>query len=238
MTLFRTTLIQCLLLSALALVGISHAQPEQDSWLNTSISGLALDGQINDLKILSNGETLDIDLYTTTRSRRLKYRGPKQLTFFRESEPLTPEGEPIRTPVGGVTLDGLHPRYLLLFAKRSGDTENYSIFAIPDTTEHFKAGTYRFLNLAPFKVAIKIGESKHILAEKNITDVTGDFEHGNYYQTMMLSLPEGEAEPVPAYSGRIYFNKHMRMLYIIRPKEGGKAGKIKFTGIPERVASK
>jgi hypothetical protein len=43
---------------------------------------------------------------------------------------------------------------------------------------------------------------------------------------------------VPAYSGRIYFNKHMRMLYIIRPKEGGKAGKIKFTGIPDRVASK
>ena len=176
-------------------------------------------------------------MYTTTRSRRLKYSGPEQLTFFRESETLTPEGEPIRTPVGQVTLDGLHPRYLLLFAKQSGDTERYFIFAIPDTTEHFKAGTYRFLNLAPFKVALKIGDSKHLLAEKNITDVSGDFEHGNYYQTMILSLPEGEAKPVPAYSGRTYFNKHMRMLYIIRLKEGGKAGKIKITGIPERVAS-
>ena len=238
MIIFRTTLIPCLLLAALSLVGISHAQPAQDTLLNTSISGLALDTQINDLNILSNDEILDIDLYTTIRSRRLKYIGPKQLTFFRKSETLSPEGEPIRTSVGQVTLDGLHPRYLLLFAQKSGATERYSIFAIPDTTEHFKAGTYRFLNLAPFKVAVKIGESKHLLAEKNITDVSGDFEHGNYYQTMMLSLPEGEAEPVPAYSGRIYFNKHMRMLYIIRPKEGGKAGKIKFTGIPERVASK
>jgi len=237
MTLFRTTLIQCLLLSALTLVGISHAQPEQDPLINTSFCGLALDSQINDLKILSNGKTQSIDIYPTTRSRRLKYSGPKQLTFFRQSETLTPEGEPIRTPVGQVTLDGLHPRYLLFFAKKSGYTERYSIFAIPDTTDSFKAGSYRFLNLAPFKVAIKIGESKHLLAEKNITDVSGDFEHGNYYQTIMLSLPEGEAEPVPAYSGRIYFNKHMRMLYIIRPKEGGKAGKIKFTGIPERVAS-
>ena len=238
MILFRSTSIRLLLLAALSLVGISHAQPEPEPALSASISGIALDAQINDLKILSKGETLDIDLYTTTRSRRLKYSGPEQLTFFRESETLTPEGEPIRTPVGQVTLDGLHPRYLLLFAKKSGDTERYSIFAIPDTTEHFKAGTYRFLNLAPFKVALKIGETKHMLAEKKITDVSGDFEHGNYYQTMMLSLPEGEAEPVPAYSGRIYFNKHMRMLYIIRPKEGGKAGKIKFTGIPDRVASK
>lgn len=233
MILFRTTLIQCLLLSALSLVGISHAQSEP--LVNTSFCCLALDKEINDLKILSSGETLDIDVYPSTRSRRLKYRGPQQLTFFRESEALAPEGEPIRTPVGRVTLDGLHPRYLLLFAKKSGDTERYSIFAIPDTSENFKAGSYRFLNLAPFKVAIKMGESKHLLAEKNITDISGDFEHGNYYQTIMLSLSDGEAEPVPAYSGRIYFNKHIRMLYIIRPKEGGKAGKIKFTGIPERV---
>jgi hypothetical protein len=235
MFLFRSTPIRLLLLAAFSLVGISHAQPEPV--LSASISGLALDAQINDLKLLSKGETLDIDLYTTTRSRRLKYNGPETLTFFRESEVLTPEGEPIRTPVGQVTLDGLHPRYLLFFDKQAGDIERYSIFAIPDTTEDFKAGTYRFLNLAPFKVALKIGDSKHFLTEKNITDVSGNFEHGNYYQTMMLSLPEGEAEPVPAYSGRIYFNKHMRMLYIIRPKEGGKAGTIKFTGIPDRVAS-
>lgn len=238
MILLRSTSIRLLLLAALTLIRVSDAQPESAPALSASINALALDAQINDLKILSNGETLSIDLYTTTRSRSLKYSGPKQLTFFRQSESLTPEGEPIRTPVGQVTLDGLHPRYLLLFAKKSGNTEHYSIFAIPDSTENFKAGTYRFLNLAPFKVALKIGETKHMLAEKNITDVSGDFEHGNYYQTMMLSLPKGEPEPVSAYSGRIYFNKHMRILYIIRPKEGGKAGKIKFTGIPERVASK
>ena len=58
----------------------------------------------------------------------------------------------------------------------------------------------RFLNLASFKISLKIGETKHLLAEKNITDVSDEFEHGNYYQTMMLSLPEGEAEPVSAYN--------------------------------------
>ena len=58
----------------------------------------------------------------------------------------------------------------------------------------------RFLNLASFKMALKIGETKHLLAEKNITDVSDEFEHGNYYQTMVLSLSEGEAEPVSAYN--------------------------------------
>lgn len=212
-----------------------QAQPEPDYAVQTNFTCLALDHEIEDLKILSAGEVCDIDIYTTTRSRRIDYRGPKELTFFRESATLGPDGQPVRTPVGRVALDGLYSRYLLLFAKRASDAENYSIYPILDTTDKFKAGSYRFLNLAPFKVAIKIGESRHLLTEKNITDVNGNFEHGNYYQTIMLTLPEGEEEPVPAYSGRIYFNKHMRMLYIIRPDGDATSGKIKIIGIPERM---
>jgi hypothetical protein len=236
MFLFHSTPIRLLLLAALSLIHVSYAQPTPA--LSASIKCLALDTKINDLKIISKGETLGIDLFTTTRSRSIKYSGPKQLTFFRQNKAPSLEGEPILTPVGQVTLDGLHSRYLLLFAKMSSKTEQYSIFAIPDSTEKFNAGTYRFLNLAPFTVALKIGETKCTLAESSITDVSGDFEHGNYYQTLMLSLPKSVPKPVIAYSGRIFFNKHIRMLYIIRPQEGSKAGKVIFTGIPERVASK
>lgn len=225
-----------LLLISLAALGSLQAQTEQEHALQTDFTCLALGGEIKDLKILSSDEVKTIQIYSTTRSKKINYSGPQQLTFFRESETLGPDGQPVRTPVGQIKLHGTHTRYLLLFAKRSGNKESYSIYPIPDTKEKFKAGTYRFLNLAPFKVAVKIGESQHLLAEKNITDVNGDFEHGNYYQTVILSLPEGKEEPMPAYSGRIYFNQHTRMLYIILPKEDGKTGKIKFIGIPERMS--
>lgn len=220
---------------SLAASGPLQAQPEQDYALQTDFTCLALDKEIKGLKILSAGEVRAINIYSSTRSRKINYRGAKQLTFFRESETPGPDGQPVRTPVGQINLDGTYTRYLLLFAKHAGDTESYSIYPIPDTTEQFKAGTYRFLNLAPFKIAVKIGESKHLLTEKDITDVIGNFEHGNYYQTIMLSLPGSAEEAVPAYSGRIHFNEHMRMLYIIRPKEDAKSGKITFAGIPERM---
>lgn len=225
------------LLLALTLGDPIQAQPEDPALLNAGISGLALEDEIRDLKLLSAEGPQTIHLYANARSRTIQYSGPDTLVFFREKEAPAGEEGPLRIPVGRVTLDGQHARYLLFFTKKTSSEESYSIFAIPDTTDGFKAGTYRFLNLAPYDVAVKIGESRHVLKERNITDVAGDFEHGNYYQTILLSLPDKAKDPVPAYSGRVYFNKHIRMLYIIRPRAGGSPGKIQFTGIPERVAT-
>ena len=228
-------LIRLLLPLLILFAALESLSAQREKVIQTDFTCIALSSDIKNLKILSSDEVKTLDIYTTTRSKKINYRGLQQLTFFRESETLGPDGQPVRTPVGQVKLNGSQKRYLLLFAKSSSNKENYSIYPIPDIQEKFKAGTYRFLNLAPFKLAVKIGESQHFLAKKNITDVNGDFEHGNYYQTIILSLPEGKEEPVPIYSGRIYFNQNTRMLYIILPKEEGKTGKIKIVGIPERV---
>ena len=73
--------------------------------------------------------------------------------------------------------------------------------------------------------------------ERNITNIKGNFEHGQYYQTVMLSLPKEGAKPIPAYSGEIHFNKDLRVIMVIYPKEGARAGKIRFVSILDRVAS-
>lgn len=226
---------QLLFILVFTVPGVVCAQTERENWIVTSISGISPDEKIEDLKVSSNGEYKDLDLYPATRSRLLKYTGPRQISFYRENKALSEDGEVTRKLVGQVKLDGEHSRYLLVFNRNPGETESYSIIAIPDSNEEFEAGTYRFLNLASFKIAVRIGESLHMLPAGSITDVTGDFDHGNYYQTLMLSIVDDSADPVPAYSGRVYFNQHMRMLYIIRPKIGGKVGRIEFTGIPDRV---
>ena len=53
----------------------------------------------------------------------------------------------------------------------------------------------------------------------------------------MLSLPKEGAKPIPAYSGEIHFNKDLRVIMVIYPKEGARAGKIRFVSILDRVAS-
>jgi len=206
--------------------------------IQVSLGAVSLDDEIKDLKVVSSGQVKVMNtVYPNTRNGVFSYRGTKKLTFFREKPAVDPDQEPIRIPVAAVELDGKHSRYLLFFAKKSGDAEAYSVFSIPDSASHFPAGSYRFLNLAPYKVAIRIGDEKKILAEKKITDIKGNFEHGQYYETVMLSLPNDGEKPIPAYSGRIHFNKDLRVIMVIYPKEDARAGKIRFVSILDRVAS-
>jgi hypothetical protein len=206
--------------------------------IQVSLGAISLGDEIKDLKVLSSGQVEVMNtVYPNTRNGVFSYRGSKKLSFFREKPAVGPDQEPIRIPVAEVELDGKHSRYLLFFVKKSGDVEAYSIFSIPDSASHFPSGSYRFLNLAPYKVAIRIGDEKKILAEKNITDIKGNFEHGQYYETVMLSLPKDGEEPIPAYSGRIHFNKDLRVIMVIYPKEGAREGKIHFISILDRVAS-
>lgn len=206
--------------------------------IQASVGAISLDGEIEGLKVLSAGKLIDVNtIYPNTRNGVFAYRGSKQLTFFREQPAADPGEEPTRIPVAEVRLRGNHTRFLLFFVKKSGDAEAYSVFSIPDSKANFPSGTYRFFNLAPYKVAIRIGDEKKILEAKNITDIKGNFEHGQYYQTVMLSLPKEGAKPIPAYSGKIHFNKDLRVIMLIYPKEGAREGKIRFVSILDRVAS-
>ena len=184
---------------------------------------------------MSDGKIESLNIYTKTRSRHVKYIGPRHLKLFRKLEVLNASGSPVRKPLGEVTLHGEHTRYLLLFSKTLQADEEYSILAIPDSYSEFKAGIYRFINLAPYPIALMIGDTKHLLAQFKTTDVAGQFEHGNYYQSALVSLREGRENPQAIFSGRIYFNQYMRTLFILAPDANSETGQVNVVSIPERV---
>lgn len=203
--------------------------------IQTVISALSLDGDIPDIRLMSDGKIESLNIYTKTRSRHVKYIGPRHLKLFRKLEVLNASGSPVRKPLGEVTLHGEHTRYLLLFSKTLQADEEYSILAIPDSYSEFKAGIYRFINLAPYPIALMIGDTKHLLAQFKTTDVAGQFEHGNYYQSALVSLREGRENPQAIFSGRIYFNQYMRTLFILAPDANSETGQVNVVSIPERV---
>lgn len=203
--------------------------------IQTVISALSLDGDIPDIGLMSNGKIESFNIYTKTRSRQVKYSGPRHLKLFQKLEELNASGSPILKPMGEVTLHGEHTQYLLLFSKILHANKKYSIIAIPDSNSEFKAGTYRFINLAPYPIALMIGDTKHLLAQSNTTDVAGQFAHGNYYQSALVSLREGPEKPQAIFSGRIYFNQYIRTLFILMPDANSDTGHVNIVRIPERV---
>lgn len=213
---------------------VSYGQSSED-FINTQISCLSLDKNIRGLKIESSGEIYDLRIYTSTRSKLLDYSGSRDLVFFREQ--VSQDGAVVRVPVGQVRIQGDPSRCLLFFSKKNSETEGYNIFSMLDSNESFKPGTFRFINLAPFDIAIKINQEERMLKKRQPTDVRGDFENGKYQMTAMVSLLEGQ-DPFLSYSGRIHYNENMRMIYIILPEIGGRPGEIQFKAIPDLVQSK
>lgn len=229
--------LKILSLSAFFTAGIlSHAfaQQNEEPTISVQISALALDRDISELKLLSGESVEELDIFTSARSRVISYSGPQRLTFFREHESDQTEEGVIRQPVASVVLSEQHPRYLLFFLRRSGSEERYSIVALPDDVTTFRPGSFRFVNLSPHRIAIRVGEESRTLNERDFTDVSGNFEHGNHYQALFVSLPEGR-DPVLSYSGRIFFNRIMRMLYVIFPGDSGEEGSIRFRAIPDAI---
>lgn len=211
---------------------ITLGQSGETPMISVEINALALDREIQGLKFLSGGEVKELNVFTSSRSNVHRYQGPPSLTFFRES--IGAEGEAIRTPVGSVVLNQSTRRYLLFFARQSGTPEQYSILPLPDSLNDFQPGSFRFVNLAPFNIAVQLGEERFMIEEKDFVDVRGDFKHGTRYRTVMVSLPNGQ-DPVPSYSGRVFFNERMRMMYVIFPQTDGGPGQIRFLSIPDAV---
>ncbi|TVP76005.1 MAG: hypothetical protein EA353_12830 [Puniceicoccaceae bacterium] len=229
---FKLLAVAFAIIPFLGMPRIALGQTEGPSTISVQISALSLDQEIQNLKFLTNGEVNELNVFTTSRSNVHRYQGPPRMTFFREKPGV--DGEVIRTPVGSVELNQSAGRYLLFFVRQPGTAEQYGILALPDSLSDFQPGSFRFVNLAPFNIAVQLGEERFMIEQRDFKDVRGNFEHGTRYRTVMVSLPNGE-DPVPSYSGRVFFNERMRMMYIIFPSEGGQPGQIRFVGIPDAV---
>ncbi|MGB0258329.1 MAG: hypothetical protein ACPGES_06755 [Coraliomargarita sp.] len=221
-------------ITLLAAASILHAQSEP---AKVRLTALSLNARIMDLKYESRGQVESLYAYKHQRSEAFNYTGPQTITFFRESASLDKDGKPIRTTVATCKLPRKRGQYLLILSKVAQDTEAYRIIPIVDDWEKFKPGTYRFLNLAPFDIALKLEDTVHTIKERNFTDVGGDFKDKSNQKAIMVSLPEGE-EPVRVFQGHMRYTNDLRMLYIITPKKSSRAGRVDFIAVPQRVSTR
>ncbi len=221
----------------ITLVACASALNAQDKPAQVRLTVLSLNARILDLKYESQGKVESLYAFKQQRSEAFNYTGPQTITFFRESASLDKKGKPIRTTVATCQLPRKRGQFLLILSKVQQDTEAYRIIPIVDDWEKFKPGTYRFLNLAPFDIALKLEDTVHTIKERDFTDVSGDFKDDSNQKAIMVSLPDGE-EPVRIFEGHMYYTDDIRMLYIITPQKGSRTGRVNFTAVPQSVSSR
>ena len=218
----------------ITLAACATALNAQNKPAQVRLTALSLNARILDLKYESKGKVQSLYVFKNQRSEAFNYTGPKTITFFRESGALDKDGKPVRTTVATCKLPSLKGQFLLILSKVDQDDEAYKIIPIADDWEKFKPGTYRFLNLTPFNIALKLEDTVHMIKELNFTDVSGDFKDDSNYKAIMVSLPDGK-KPVRIFEGHMYYTDELRMLYIITPKNGSRTGRVNFIAIPQKV---
>jgi len=101
---------------------------------------------------------------------------------------------------------------------------------------------YRFINLSPYDIALKVGDEKNLIKKGNFADLESKAEEGGFQDALMYSLVvdkgnEG-AKPLRAFKGQLFFSEEQRSIYVITPKRGGREGRIDFTVITESLAKR
>lgn len=225
------------LFSILLLTLLSASLSAQDETPAVRLTVLSLDSRILDLKYESAGEVQSLYAFKNQRSQTFKYRGAQPIVFFRELSQTDAAGNPLRKMVSQCQLTGNSSQYMIIMSKQEGNEEAYRSFAIDDNWGTFKAGAYRFLNLAPFTIALKLEDKVYQIKKQNFTDISENFDDNTHQSAIMVSLPEGE-DPLPVFEGLIQYSDSRRMLYIISPKSGGRPGRISMTAVPEVVPTK
>jgi hypothetical protein len=198
--------------------------------ITLDLSFLSLGVRVQDLRFVNNGEIESIDVYDTVRSRNVRYVGPPKLTFFRETG-IDEVGKPIRERVGEIVLRAEPRRQLLLLWEQPAGSSQYSVRSMDDDLNSFPIGSFRFVNLCPFPLELKIGDEQHGVDRGGAVIVAGNFNHGEHYQALMVSRVEGEYRQ--AYSSMLYFNRRARILYFILPRDDPSSGGVRLIGIPQ-----
>lgn len=217
--------------SVLVSTGVSN--PDQETKIQdikTTFTVLSLDKRIDNLCVSKGDELITFNVYTRTRSQQIEYTGPRSIAFFHKSDQLD-TSPTLSEPVCTVTVSGNDKRYLI-FLGHSKNPQKYNAFAIPDCTDNFPVGSCRFINLAPYKIAVQISDQRFVIDERNYTNFTANISHKLQHNTVMISLPN-DREPLPCFNGVLQFNPKMRTLYIVSPKARGRMGRIEIIPILE-----
>lgn len=201
--------------------------------VSTSFTALAIDKPVRDIKVMGpDGQALNFNVYTSARGRVVRHNGDGNIVFFREIPSTDPEAAPQREVLAQVKLQPGVRRWLLLF-NEIGENR-YSVLPIPDDFRSFGAGTYRFMNLTPYEVSIKLADNVLTIQPRKIADLRARRISDGYHDTFIVSVPE-DGKPRRVFEGKLYFSTKQRFLYLLLPYDEDRPGSIRFIGIPETV---
>lgn len=222
----------CLLLPV-PLPAVEEEMPQAE----VKLSAITLDTSIRDLKFVNRGRVEALHVNRGLRSEPIRYVGSPEILFFRETPPPPGETEPGRDIVGRLQLPALTGDFLMIFRKNVGPDAEYTVAALPDDKESFKPGMYRFINLTPYDIALKVGATRKMIPKRGYTDVSSQGKEGEYQETLIYSLSSqvNDGDPYRAFKGSLFFSETMRSIYLLVPASSGRPGSIEFTVIPEKL---
>ncbi|MGB0372286.1 MAG: hypothetical protein ACPGN3_13215 [Opitutales bacterium] len=174
---------------------------------------------------------------TGLRSPRFKYTGAPDITFYRlNRELLDDQGKPTRIPIGSARVPSITGSFLFILKPLSRNQNQFRVAVIPDGLDIFKPGMYRFINTAPFDIALKIGESTSVIKSNGFKDIDALVKDKNTLDTVIISMVD-QQEPIRAFRGGLRYSPERRFTYIISEKNRGRKGQVNLMGIPERVSA-
>lgn len=180
---------------------------------------LAWSGQVEGLKYqpTPNENVSDIRVNSRYLNGPYNYYGPSRLVFFEET--TSPDGSMVRQPKAYFDTASDTGKVILLFTPNQAGS--YRVFAININPQNFAAGSYRFINLSPREVAIKLGDDRHVIKSASQEVVLPGFGDRQRFSAQMAA-PSHESGWELIFSTDWTHQKRKRVLVFFYEDDSGK----------------
>jgi len=116
-------------------------------------------GRASGLLFQTSDEVKELRLNSQVFSPEQRYEGPPRITFFRETQPGPSNQPPERRKVADVTIPPDSTELILIFIRKAGPVEAYSVVPIQSDLPNFPLQYLMFWNLSRNEIACTLGDS-------------------------------------------------------------------------------
>lgn len=150
-----TALLSFLLLAA----GVSQAQP-MGAAPTVRFSTLSWDKAIRGIYFLQGEERVDLSIPNGAPSKLYKTTAGAPLVFYRQSDQLDENGEPIGIPIASTNLKPGNAPNLLIFFEAQNQSEQYRIVPIINEAQNANRDIYQLHNISRRQIVAKFDDQE------------------------------------------------------------------------------
>ncbi|MEI6491954.1 MAG: hypothetical protein WCO94_05340 [Verrucomicrobiota bacterium] len=205
------------LLSALGLffaVPLVEAQA-QDPALKTvkvRFRTFGWDSASSDLNYSQKNKDAKIEVFQDNRSVFYDYEGPAAISFYRIK--AKPDGQIEHVVVARANLDGAGAWPLLIFAKNSPKSDDYTVLVLPDDLQGFPAGSFKFANFTNKTMTGSLGPESFRLEPRDIKLLTVRPSSNSTTLFAIVNIESGR-KTIPVYTNNWAYQPMLRTLVFI-----------------------